>query len=202
MSVTVVLDEKLLERGDEESRRLPKMADEEYWEFTVRNPELHTERNRRGDVILMPPTGGETGRRNTALTRYLDEWAEQTELGVTFDSSTTFTMPLGGNRSPDVSWVQQERWDALTDREKEQFPPLCPDFVVELRSPSETIASLQRKMEEYVENGAMLGWLIDPLNRRVYVYRPGQEVEVLENPTTVSAEPELPGFVLEMRRIF
>ena len=123
------------------------------------------------------------------------------DYGVGFDSSTGFRLPNGADRSPDVSWVRRERWESLTPQQRKGFLPLCPDFVVELRSESDSLTKLQAKMGEYIDNGAKLGWLIDPQNRRVEIYRPGRDVEVLENPTNLSGEDVLPGFILNLRRV-
>jgi len=150
-----------------------------------------------------PPTGWETGERNRSLTGQLDRWYEENEdLGKAFDSSTGFILPNGATRSPDASWVSRERWQALTPEQKGTFANICPDFVVELRSSSDTLKSLQDKMREYIDNGAKLGWLLDPQHRRVEIYRPGKDVEVLENPAELSGEAVLPGFVLNLRRVW
>ena len=152
---------------------------------------------------MNPPTGGESGQRNFSFTGQLDRWVEAHEdLGEGFDSSTGFILPSGATRSPDASWVSRQRWEALTPEQRKGFVPLCPDFVVELRSASDSLSKLQEKMLEYLDNGARLGWLIDPQNRRVEIYRPGQDVEVLEHPTDISGEDILPGFVLNLRRIW
>jgi Uma2 family endonuclease len=167
------------------------------------NPELQLERTSAGVLIVNPPTGGETGKRNLSITTQLGIWFEANErLGEAFDSSTGFELPNGANRSPDVSWVARERWETLTQQEQEGFVPLCPDFVVELRSKTDNIKKLRRKMEEYLDNGARLGWLIDPQNQQVEIYRPGQSVEILENPETLSGESVLPGFTLSLKRLF
>lgn len=129
-------------------------------------------------------------------------WLEQDGTGTGFDSSTGFVLPNGAERSPDLAWVRLERWDALTREQREKFPPLCPDFVLGLRSPSDDLAELLAKMDEYIENGASLGWLIDPQTRRVHVYRPGREPEVLDDPVRVSGDPTLPGFVIELDKIW
>ncbi|MGK7902279.1 MAG: Uma2 family endonuclease [Hormoscilla sp.] len=162
------------------------------------NRDLRLERTATGDLIVMPPTGSETGKRNLEIEGQLWQWNRQTQLGQAFNSSTGFHLPNGADRSPDAAWVSQAKWDALTPAEREGFAPICPDFVVELRSKSDTIEHLRRKMREYLENQARLGWLIDRQNRRVEIYRQGQEVEVLENPGNLSGEDVLPGFVLDL----
>ena len=174
---------------------------EEFSAIAAANPDLQLERGPNGELIVNPPTGGESGRRNLKIGRYLDEWSDRYG-GVSFDSSTGFHLPNGSTRAPDASWVRQDRWDALTPKEKEGFVPLCPDFVVELRSPSDNLSPLQEKMREYIENGARLGWLIDPQNQRVEVYRGGGNWEVLEQPEMLSGEDILPGFVLPLARIW
>ncbi|MEH2419555.1 MAG: Uma2 family endonuclease [Nostoc sp.] len=167
------------------------------------NRDLTLERTADGELIVNPPTGWETGERNRSLTGQLDRWYEENEdLGKAFDSSTGFILPNGATRSPDASWVSRERWQALTPEQKGTFPNICPDFVVELRSSSDRLGSLQTKMKEYIDNGALLGWLIDPQQRRVEIYRPGLAVEVLENPTELSSEAVLPGFMLNLRRLW
>jgi Uma2 family endonuclease len=150
----------------------------------------------------MPGTGGQTGARNAILTSQLVVWARKDGTGISFDSSTMFALPNGARRSPDGSWVQREKWDSLTERQQETFAPICPDFVVELRSPSDRLSEVRAKMDEYMENGASLGWLIDPFEFRVYVYRPEHEVVILENPDTVSGEPLLPGFTLNLTELW
>lgn len=183
--------------------RLPSMTRDEFWEFCQRNRDLRIERTAEGDLIIMPPAGSETGSKNNEIGRQLGNWnLGQGEPGYVFDSSTGFTLPSGAIRSPDASWVRHSRWDALTTEQREKIAPLCPDFVVELMSPSDSLSDAQTKMEEYRANGARLGWLIDRRSRQVQVYRPGQSVQVLDDPAEVSADPELPGFVLDMRRIF
>ncbi|NEO85324.1 MAG: Uma2 family endonuclease [Spirulina sp. SIO3F2] len=167
------------------------------------NRELCLERTATGELIVNPPTGGTTGDRNARLIIQLGIWREASNIpGKIFDSSTGFELPSGANRSPDLSWVSQARWDALTPAQQDGFIPLCPDFVVELRSKTDTLKDLRTKMEEYRSNGAQLGWLIDPKNKRVEIYRPGQAVEVLENPQTLSGEGILPGFSLNLQRIW
>lgn len=167
------------------------------------NRDLRLERTAQGELIVNPPTGWETGKRNWSISGELYLWWRNTgEPGQAFDSSTGFILPNGANLSPDACWISQERWDALTDEQKGTFPNICPDFVVELRSKSDTLKSLQEKMQEYMENGARLGWLIDPQQRTVEVYRVGLEVEILSNPSELSGEEVLPGFVLDLRRVW
>ena len=179
-----------------------RMDDDEYFQFCQLNPELHIERTSEGDIIVTAPTGGKGGRRSAKLTIAFGKWAEKDGTGQVFDSSTEFILPNRAGRAPDVSWVQNERWEALSERQKEQFPPLCPDFVVELRSRTDSLKTLQAKMEEYIANGAQLGWLIDPKERKVHIYRPGQPVQVLDDPETVSGEPLLKGFALDVRALW
>jgi Uma2 family endonuclease len=181
---------------------LQKLNDQEFFEFCQLNKDLRIERTSEGDLVIMPPTGGETGRRNFILIGNFNVWVEADGTGIGFDSSTVFSLPNGAKRSPDLAWVKRSRWDQLTNADKEIFPPLCPDFVIELRSPSDSLIRLQEKMQEYMNNGAQLGWLIDPRNKKVYIYSPGQEVICLDNPQTVSGEPTLSGFVLDVQKIF
>jgi Uma2 family endonuclease len=176
-----------------------RMSDEEFFMFCQLNPELRIERTSGGDIIVMAPTGGKTGRRNARLIAAFGSWAEKDGSGQYFDSSTEFILPNGAGRAPDLSWIRNERWFALTEKQQEQFPPLCPNFVVELRSPTDRLEALRTKMQEYVANGAELGWLIDPLERKVHIFRPGLDPEVLENPLQVSGEPLLKGFVLDVQ---
>lgn len=170
------------------------LTDAQFYQLCADNPELRLELTAKRELLIMSPTGGKTGRRNARLTERLARWAEEDATGVTFDSSTGFTLPNGAKRSPDASWVKRERWESLSEEQQEGFVPLCPDFVVELRSRRDRLATLQAKLEEYVENGARLGWLIDPAVKRVYVYEPGKAVERLEKPESLSGEPVLRGF--------
>lgn len=181
---------------------LRRLSDDEFFDFCMANNDLRIELTSEGDLIIMPPTGGKTGIRNSKLTGRLANWAEEDGTGQSFDSSTVFSLPNGAKRSPDLSWVRNERWEALTGKEQEQFPPLCPDFVVELRSRTDSLKTLKRKMEEYIANGAQLGWLIDPFEKKVHIYRPNSAAEVLDNPQTVSGELLLPGFVLDVQAIW
>ncbi|MEG4502859.1 Uma2 family endonuclease [Microcoleus sp. F6_B4] len=175
---------------------------EQFIELAIANRELQLERTATGELIVNPPTGGETGKRNLDIEGQLWLWNRQTKLGKAFNSSTGFHLPNGADRSPDASWVRQERWDGLTPKQKEGFIPLCPDFVVELRSKTDNMEPLRAKMKEYMNNGARLCWLIDRKNRKVEIYRQSQDVEVLENPATQSGEDVLPGFVLDLTEVW
>jgi Uma2 family endonuclease len=177
-------------------------TDDEFFELCLANPDLRLERTATGEVIIMAPAGSETGARNLSISGQLWAWNERYRLGEAFDSSTGFKLPNGADRSPDASWIVQERWDALTREQKQKFAPICPDFVVELRSPSDSLETVREKIKEYMANGAQLGWLIDPNTRQVEVYHPCQEVEILDNPKTVSGDPLLPGFTLDLAGIF
>ena len=179
-----------------------KVTEEQYQLLATANPDLRLERTAAGELIIMPPTGGDTGKRNAKLSARVVIWNDRTGLGEVFDSSTAFQLPKGGNLSPDVSWVAKERWNQLTPEEQESFPPLCPDFVLELRSKTDSINPLREKMQVYLENGIRLGWLIDPKNQVVEIYRPQKAVEVLNNPTQLSGEDVLPGFLLDLQSIF
>ena len=180
-----------------------RVTPEQFAALAAANRELHLERSATGELIVSPPTGGNTGYRNSKLIYFLVRWIEEEGgNGKPFDSSTGFELPNGANRSPDAAWVSQARWDALSPAQQEGFIPLCPDFVVELRSKNDTLKDLRSKMAEYIENGAQLGWLIDPKNKRVEIYRPGQAVEVLTNPIALSGETVLPGFNLSLERVW
>lgn len=181
---------------------LVDMSNEQFYEFCQANRDLRIERSAKGEVIIMPPAFSDTGNRNSKITAQLEVWSERDGTGEVFDSSAGFTLPNGATRSPDASWIRSERWNALTDEQKASFAPICPDFVIELRSSSDTLTGLQAKMQEYIGNGAILGFLIDRKNSTVYVYRPNRTPEVLEKPETVSGDPELPQFVLRMAKIW
>jgi Uma2 family endonuclease len=175
---------------------------EQFETLCAKYDELRLELTSTGELIVMPGTGSQTGRRNSNLTRQLDVWTENDGSGVCFDSSTIFALPNNARRSPDASWVRREKWDRLSEGQQESFAPICPDFVVELRSRSDRLPFLLGKMAEYIANGASLGWLIDPFKRQVYVYRPDDEVVILDNPETVSADPLLPGFELNLTQLW
>ena len=175
----------------------------QFYQLCRNNPDIKLERNAKGHLIVISPTGGNTGRRNSKITYQLEAWVEENPaLGIAFDSSTEFNLPNGGDRSPDAAWVKMERWEALTEEEQDTFPPISPDFVIKLRSRTDNLKELQNKMQEYLDSGLRLGWLIDPKNQRVEIYRSGRPVEVLQSPTTVSGEDVLPGFVLDLSEIW
>jgi len=178
------------------------LTDEQFYQLCADNPELRLELTADRELVIMSPTGGKTGKRNTKLTQRLANWAEKDATGEAFESSTGFSLPSGAKRSPDAAWVRRGRWESLTEAQQEEFIPLCPDFVVELRSRRDRLRTLQAKMEDYMQNGAELGWLIDPSAKRVYVYRTGRPVECLENPSTLSGEPVLPGFTLNVSEMW
>lgn len=180
-----------------------KLSHADFEQIIRANPEWKFEQTALGELVVVPPTGGTSGKKNRSLTGQLDAWVEANwELGEGFDSSTLFQLPNKAKRSPDAAWVKRGRWDALTQQQQDGYPPLCPDFVVELRSPSDSLEELQVKMREYMDNGARLGWLINPQARQVEIYRQGQRVEVLPAPLALSGEDVLPGFVLSLQRIF
>jgi Uma2 family endonuclease len=193
---------KLIELAIPRSVRL-RVSDADFWLLCQENPDLRLERTERGVVEIMPPASGGTGARNVDLTAQLVIWAKRNATGIPFDSSTGFKLPNGATRSPDGSWVRNERWKALTSQEKEEkFAPLCPDFVIELRSRSDKRKkTLQTKMQTFISQGARLGWLIDPSDGTVEVYRPGQTAETRDRPATLSGEDVLPGFVLDLKEI-
>jgi Uma2 family endonuclease len=177
-------------------------TDEELYELCARNPELRIERTAEGEIVIMTPTGGASSHRSLEVAIALGAWAKRDGTGVAFDSSGGFVLPNGAMRAPDASWVARSRLEEVPPEARERFLPLCPDFVVEIRSPSDGLADLKAKMEEYRGNGARLGWLIDPEGRRVHVYRPEREVETLEDPPRLAADPELPGFLLGLAPIW
>ncbi|HLO50314.1 MAG TPA: Uma2 family endonuclease [Kamptonema sp.] len=179
-----------------------KLTDDQFFQLCQENENIRLERTAKGELIIMPPAGGETGNRNAGLNAQVWMWNDKNKLGEVFDSSTGFKLSNGANRSPDAAWVKLERWNDLTPEQKKKFPPLCPDFVVELLSPSDSLKETQDKMREYRDNGALLGLLINRKNRQVEIYRSGAEVEVLDNPTQVSCDSVLPGFVLNLASIW
>ncbi len=178
------------------------MTEDQFFVFCQRTHDVRIERNAEGEILIMPPTGAATGNRNAELTMQLQLWTKRDSTGIAFDSSTGFRLPNKAILSPDASWVFRWRYDQLANREQERFLPLCPDFVIELKSPSDRIPVLKKKMEEYIDNGLQLGWLIVPPQKTVYIYRPHVPVEVRENLDTLSADPVLPGFVLDLSDIW
>jgi Uma2 family endonuclease len=181
---------------------IAQMNDQEFLEFCLANSDFRIERTATGEIIIMPPAFSDTGNRNFNIAVQLGSWAEQDGTGLGFDSSTGFTLPNGATRSPDAAWIKLECWNALTKEQKASFAPICPSFIIELRSSSDTLSGLQEKMPEYIANGVSLGWLIDRKNRKVYIYRPNQETQILDNPEIVNGDPELPGFILRMAKIW
>jgi len=181
---------------------LKPMSDEDFFDFCQHHRELRIERNSDGEINIMPPTFSETGGRNFTLIGKFAVWTEKDGTGKGFDSSAGFTLPNGAIRSPDLSWMTAEKWNAIPKAKRKKIAPVCPDFVVELRSETDSLKKLQAKMQEYIENGASLGWLIDSIKKRVYVYCPNAEVEMLENPEIVSGEPLLKDFTLFLKEIW
>lgn len=177
-------------------------SDEEFLDFCRRNPDARIERNSEGEIEIMAPAHTETGGMNADITFFLTSWARENKTGRAFESSTGFTLPNKALRAPDASWVSNRRWNALSDEDRAGFARICPDFVIELRSQSDTLSKLKAKMSEYIENGSSLGWLIDPIERKVHVCRPNQQTEILDDPAEISGDPELPGFVLKLNEIW
>ena len=182
--------------------RALEMTEEQFLKLCSDNGDLRLELTAERELIIMPPAGGTTSWRNSNLNADLVIWSRRDGTGITFDSNGGFTLPNGAVRAPDASWILLSRWETLSVAQQDRFPPICPDFVIELRSPSDSLAIVQAKMAEYLENGVRLGWLLDLQNRRVYVYRPGEAEETLEDPETVSGEPVLPAFVLDLKAIW
>ncbi|OKH21160.1 Uma2 family endonuclease [Chroogloeocystis siderophila] len=178
------------------------IKEEQYLKICEDNPDLKLELDQFGTLIIMPPTGGTSGNRNAEITYQLQAWNKQKKLGKVFDSSTEFKLPNGAFRSPDAAWISKMRWDRLTKEDQDNFPPLAPDFVIELHSSSDRLKPLQEKMQEYINNGVRLGWLIDPQNQQVEVYRQGHSVEILRSPNSLSGEDILPEFVLDLNEIW
>jgi Uma2 family endonuclease len=178
------------------------LTDEQFFQLCRKNSDLRFERNAQGHITVMAPAGSETSAHNADLNADLVFWNRRTKLGIVFDSSGGFKLPNGSDRSPDASWILKERWEALTPEQQAKFAPICPDFVIELMSPSDNLKTAQVKMQEYQDNGARLGWLIDRKDRKVEVYRIGKPKEVLQNPSSLSGEDVLPDFVLSLSEIW
>ena len=183
-----------------------KVTPEQFDQLADAEQLARMELTKEGELILMSPTGGEAGRRNFNLYLDLGNWNRRIRLGEAFDSSTIFILPNGARRSPDVSWIKLNRWNQLTQKQKQSFPPIAPDFVIELVSPSDIknqrYEDLQAKMQEYLDNGVKLGWLIEPAAKTVEIYRIGKQLEILNNPQTLSGEDVLPGFILDLSEVF
>lgn len=180
--------------------RSVQLTDEQFYQLCVSNPEWQVERSPQGELVIMSPVGGESGNQEMEFGIDLGMWNRQTLLGKVFSSSTIFKLPGGGDRSPDAAWIQLSRWEALTPEQRRKFPPIAPDFVMELRAATDTLKSLQDKMEEYLASGVRLGWLINPKNQQVEIYRQDQEKEVRDLPTTLTGEQVLLGFELKIQR--
>ncbi|MEM7649998.1 MAG: Uma2 family endonuclease [Cyanobacteria bacterium P01_A01_bin.70] len=176
------------------------LSDEQFYRLCQANRDLRLERTAEGKLIIMPPTGWETGNRNFRIAQQLGNWADADGTGIGFDSSTGFKLPNGAIRSPDAAWVKRDRLEVLNP-DPDKFLPLCPDFAIELRSASDRLSDVQGKMQEYLENGLRLGWLINPQNQQVEVYCPDQPIEILNAPTELSADSVLPGFTLSLINI-
>ena len=195
--LTVLMDENVMTVNVP-----PPSAKDTFHQYCRLNPELRIEQTKEGNLIMMFPAYTETGNKNFKLTGEFGLWTEQNGQGIGFASVTGFTLPNGAIRSPDLSWIRRERWEALPKKARQKFAHVCPDFVVELRSRTDRLKTLQAKMEEYRENGAELGWLIDPFERKVHVYLAQQPIVILHDPEEVSGEPVLPGFILKMSAIW
>jgi Uma2 family endonuclease len=177
------------------------LTDDQFFRLCSDNRDLRIEMTAQKELIIMSPTNPDTGRKNATITARLFNWAEQDGTGECFDSSSEFTLPNGAKRSPDAPWIPKSRWDRFTKEEKYKFTKICPDFVIELRSPSDCVADIEEKMEEYIANGSRLGWLLDPIENRAIIYRPGQPPERLDNPAILSGDPVLPGFKFDFTEI-
>jgi Uma2 family endonuclease len=175
-----------------------ELSDDQFYELCQNHRELKFERTAQGELVIVAPVGGEGGSREAELIGDLVFWNRQTQLGKVFSSSTCFKLPNGADRSPDAAWVAWERWNQLTSAQQKKFPPVCPDFVIELRSESDALEPLQQKMQEYIDSGLRLGWLINPQDRQVEIYRANQPMQVLQNPQQTNGEDVLPGFVFDL----
>jgi len=181
---------------------LPVMSRDDFFTFCQQNPDLRIERTADGEIVIMTPAGLESSRRNSDLSMQLAIWSKQDGTGIAFDSSGGFWITERAMRSPDAAWMRRERWEAISSNERKKFAPLVPDFVVELRSETDRLSQLRAKMQEYIDNGVRLAWLIDPIKRRVEIYRPGQAATIIEGPSQITGDPELPGFTLDLTSIW
>ncbi|MEM9219185.1 MAG: Uma2 family endonuclease [Cyanobacteria bacterium P01_F01_bin.150] len=175
-----------------------KLTDDQFYHLCRANPDRQLELSATGELIIMPPVGGISGNREANLITEVNLWNRKMALGYVFSSSTIFRLPNGGKRSPDVAWVNRERWESLTPKQQEKFPPICPDFVIELRSRTDVLSDLQEKMKEYIDSGLQLGWMLDPRQEQAEIYRPNQDVEIISFPTCLSGETVLPKFKLSL----
>ncbi|MBD2146404.1 Uma2 family endonuclease [Sphaerospermopsis sp. FACHB-1194] len=175
-----------------------RLTDEQFYQLCMANKDVSLELNAEGELIIVPPVGGESGRSEADLNFQVSLWNYQTKLGIVFSSSTIFRLPNGAKRSPDVAWIKLERWEALTEEERKKFPPLTPDFIIELRSETDRLKTLQEKMQEYIDNGLRLGWLINPQDKEVEIYRSEKPVEIVQLSAVLSGEDVLPGFELQI----
>lgn len=178
------------------------MTDDQFFDFCQLNRHFRIERNQIGDLFIMSPTDSETGQRNFNLIGELGIWTKQDGTGVGFGSSGGFTLPNGAVRSPDAAWIKRTKWEAIPADKRKKFAPICPEFVVELRSENDSLSTLKEKMQEYIDNGTQLAWLIDRKQRQVFIYRPNCGIEELDNPQTLTGEDILPGFVLDLSEIW
>jgi Uma2 family endonuclease len=178
------------------------LSEDEFMRFCAANEPMRVEREPNGEILVMTPANSKTSKMNQRIGRILDEWTEADGRGVCFDSSGGFTLPDGSMRNPDAAWIERSRWDALTDEQQSSFAPVCPEFVIELRSPSDKLAAAKAKMEQWIANGVEVAWLIDPIQKAVTIYRPGQEPEQLANPTSVQGNGPIAGFELVMARVW
>ena len=179
-----------------------QLSDQQFFQLCQQNQGYRFERSAQGELVIMPPTSAETGNRNIDLSYQLQAWNRKTQLGMAFDSSTGFILPNGANRSPDASWIPLARWESVTPDQQQRFLPMSPDFVVELLSPTDQLSRTQAKMREYIENGTVLGWLINRKTKQVEIYRQGQNLEILDAPQTLSGENVLPEFMLDLSSIW
>ncbi|MDZ8027188.1 MAG: Uma2 family endonuclease [Nostoc sp. DedQUE11] len=179
-------------------KAIANLSDEQFYQLCLANRDLSLEMNAVGELIIVPPVGGESGNQEAGLIADLEIWNRQAKLGKVFSSSTIFILPNGAKRSPDAAWVKLDRWEALTPEQRKKFPPLVPDFAIELRSETDRLKPIQEKMQEYIENGLRLGWLINPQDANVEIYRIGKAVEVMQIPAILSGEDILPGFELQL----
>jgi Uma2 family endonuclease len=197
-----MVEAPVLDRIELHTRPVLDMDEKQFFDFCQINDELRIERSADGDIIIMTPECGSSGYGNTELNFYFRIWAKADGTGKVFGPSTGFILPNKAMRSPDVAWVLNSRLDKLSDEEWNQFLPLCPDFVAELRSPTDRLGTLQKKMDEYIANGARLGWLLDPMRKQVHIYRPRKKPEILDEPTEISGDPVLRSFTLDVLEIW